>query len=221
MKPVNELVAGVPPEVVEIIGLALRKDPKDRWQSMQVIHKVLAEQKQKFDSGVFSNPSLIQPPRAPSSIAPGPAGPGMGKPKSPRKKLIWIAIGLSFIVWGKSCGSSRDKVKVDTNIPGVTVSIPGVTDGVPRSRKSGGTLNNQSIIDMLEAEVPESVIVSHIHASKTKFTLSTDEIIRLTKAGATPAVIDAMRNPAAAPPAAPAPDSPPDVKIPARERRSK
>ena len=67
------------------------------------------------------------------------------------------------------------------------------------------------------AEVPESVIVDHIHASKTRFTLSTDEIIRLTKAGAKPTLIDVMRNPGA--PAKP--DSPPPPATPAPERRPK
>ncbi len=118
---------------------------------------------------------------------------------------MWIGIAIGAFWWVKSCGSSKERTKFDPNIPGVTVSIPGVTDGVVRTTKKG-TLTNQSILDMLEAEVPESVIVSHIHASRTKFTLTTDEIIKLTKAGATPAVLDAMRNPAAAPPAPPAPE---------------
>jgi len=64
-------------------------------------------------------------------------------------------------------------------------------------------LTNQSILDLLEAKVPESVIVSHIHASKTRFTLTTEEIIKLTKAGATPAVLEAMRDPSAVPPEPP------------------
>jgi hypothetical protein len=51
VKPIAEMVPDVPPEVVEIIALALRKDPKDRWQSMQVMYTVLAAQKAKFDFG--------------------------------------------------------------------------------------------------------------------------------------------------------------------------
>jgi hypothetical protein len=132
---------------------------------------------------------------------------------------MWIAIGFGFVIWGRSCGSSRERAKIDTNIPGVSVSIPGVTvSGNPSGRtpKKGSTLTNQSILDLLEAEVPEEVIISHIRASRTKFTLTTDEIIKLTKAGATTAVIEAMRNPGAAaakpestPPVAPAPATPP------------
>ena len=73
VKPIAELVPDVPPEVVEIISLALRKDPKDRWQSTQVMYTVLAAQKAKFDSGVISNPGFVPPLGRPVSQAPGVA----------------------------------------------------------------------------------------------------------------------------------------------------
>ena len=207
VKPVGELVAGVPVEVVEIIALALKKDPKDRWQSMQVVHKVLAEQKQKFDSGVFTNSGIGQtaaagggstigaPPSAPPSSAPAP---GLTRPRKSGRVWMWIGIFFGIVFWGRSCGSSRNRTKIETNIPGVSVSVPGFSvNGSPARPAKKGTLTNQSILDMLEAEVPATVIVSHIHASKTKFTLTTDEIIKLTKAGATPEILEAMRNPTA------------------------
>ena len=96
---------------------------------------------------------------------------------------------------------------MDTEIPGVSVSVPGVVIGPDaQSKTRKGTLTNQSIVDLLENHVEESVIIDHIYHSKTRFNLSTDEIIRLTKAGATPAIIDAMRNPVkpVTPPDAPA-----------------
>lgn len=210
VKPVGELVAGVPAEVVEIIALALKKDPKDRWQSMQVVHKVLAEQKQKFDSGVFTSSGIGQtaaaaggggsmigapPPVGPPSSAPMP---GLERPRKSGRKWMWIGIFFGLVFWGKSCGSSRDRTKIETNIPGVSVSVPGFSvSNTPSRTSKKNTLTNQSILDMLEAEVPATVIVSHIHASKTKFTLTTDEIIKLTKAGATPEILEAMRNPTA------------------------
>ncbi len=218
-----------PAELVEIIGLALRKDPKDRWQSMQVIHTVLGTQKQKYDSGVFQNSGLGQ---AAAMGAPGigqsgvrmgtpappppssPPMPGADRPRRSGRKWMWIGIVIGAFFWAKSCGSSRDRTKIDTNIPGLSISVPGLPDGTVRTTRKG-TLTNQSILDMLEAEVPETVIVSHIHASKTRFTLTTDEIIKLTKAGATPAVLDAMRHPTAEPP-----ETPPAAE-PAPEKRTK
>ena len=143
VKPIGELVPGVPAEVVEIIGLALRKDPKDRWQSMQVIHTVLAAQKQKFDSGVFRNSGRRHrghAARCAFDHRNGHAGSRSAAERptrKPCKKWVWIAIGLAFVVWGKSCGSSRDRTKFETNIPGVSVSIPGVTDSPAASAEEG------------------------------------------------------------------------------------
>jgi serine/threonine-protein kinase len=55
-------------------------------------------------------------------------------------------------------------------------------------------LTNQSIVEMVGEDVPEAVIIGHIRASKTRFDLSTQEIIKLSKADVPPAVIEAMRN---------------------------
>jgi hypothetical protein len=68
-----------------------------------------------------------------------------------------------------------------------------------------GTLTNDNIIEMVGANVAPSVIVSQIHTSKTNFNLSAPEVIRLSKAGVPPDVIEAMRNPEAKTPAAPPP----------------
>jgi hypothetical protein len=55
-------------------------------------------------------------------------------------------------------------------------------------------------VQMVEAKVAPEVIVSQLRASKTNFTLSATEVIRLTRAGVPATVIEAMRNPQAAPP---------------------
>jgi serine/threonine protein kinase len=233
--PIAELVPDVPPEVVEIITLALRKDPKERWQSTQVMYTVLAAQKAKFDSGAISNPGFLpplgrpvsqapgwQPPRD-SSQAPSPVvAPVQAPPRKRRSKWIWIAIGLSFAYWG-TCGRSRRNVRITprgVEVPGLSIGtspVPPAVPGAPAPRTEGaGVLTNQSILDMVGAEVPAAVIIGHIRASKTEFDLSTEEIIKLSKSNVPAAVIEAMRNPAgkAAPvaaPAAPAAVAPPAV----------
>jgi serine/threonine-protein kinase len=60
-------------------------------------------------------------------------------------------------------------------------------------------LNNDSIIDMVQANVANSVILGQIHSSKTDFNLSPAEVIRLSKAHVPAPVIEAMRNPKAEP----------------------
>ncbi len=219
VKPIAELVTDVPAEVVEIISLALKKDPKDRWQSTQVMYTVLAAQKARFDSGAISNPGFVAPLGRPvsqaptwqaprdSSLAPTPVVlPPVGPPRKRRSKWIWIAIGLSFAYW-KTCGSPSNKVRISqrgVEIPGLTIdtspappAAPNAPDAAVPDHKAAGVLTNQSILDMVEASVPEAVIIGHIRASKTKFDLSTAEIIKLSKADVPAAVIDAMHNPAA------------------------
>jgi serine/threonine-protein kinase len=232
VKPIAELVPDVPPELVEIISLALRKDPKDRWQSTQVMHTVLVGQKARFDSGVMSSPGFAaplgrpksqppswQPPRDPSHPPPPVVGPGPGSPKKSRK-WVWILIGLSFAYWGTCGRSSNNNVRVrrSVKLPGLSIETqPGApaAPGAPVPPKKGSSvLTNQSIIDLVAAEVPETVIIGHIRASKTKFDLSTSEIIRLSNSDVPPAVIEAMRNPSGAgnpapPPAAAQPPVPP------------
>jgi serine/threonine-protein kinase len=208
---------------VEIIALALRKDPKDRWQSTQVMYTVLAAQKAKFDSGVMSNSGFVppvgrpasQPPWRPPSQAPAP-----GPPETPRRKRgnkwIWIAIGLSFAYWG-TCGRPSRNVRISkrkVNVPGLSIetspAAPALPDAPVAEKKGSGSsvLTNRSIIELVGAEVPEAVIIGHIRASRTKFDLSTEAIITLSKNDVPPAVIEAMRNPtgkgAAAPAAVPA-----------------
>ena len=136
VKPIAELVPDVPPELVEIITLALRKDPKDRWQSTQVMYTVLAAQKAKFDSGVMSNPGFVPPVGRPTSQPPSwqpPQGFLAAPPpvvarrcRRPKKsrKWVWIAIGLSFAYWG-TCGRSsrqqRARTKEAWKLPGLSI----------------------------------------------------------------------------------------------------
>jgi serine/threonine-protein kinase len=228
VKPIAELVPDVPPEVVEIITLALRKDPKERWQSTQVMYTVLAAQKAKFDSGAFSNPGFVpplgrppsqaptwQPPRdssqAPTPVAAPPPPPA--RTRGRRSKWIWVAIGLSFAYW-RMCSPAKN-VRVTprgVEIPGLSIdtspapAAPNPPHAPVAEKKAPGILTNQSIIEMVGEDVPAAVIIGHIRASNTKFDLSTPEIIKLSKADVPAAVIDAMRSPAApGKPAAPAP----------------
>jgi len=66
------------------------------------------------------------------------------------------------------------------------------------------TVTNDSVIELVQGKVPTSIILDHIREAQiTKFDLSTTELIRLSKGGVTPVVIDQMRNPKkAAPPVA-------------------
>ena len=222
VKPIAELVPGVPTELVEIIHLALRKDPKDRCQSTQVMYTVLAAQKAKIDSGSMSIPAMApvgrpasQPPSQPAWRPPSqppaqsppqpPAQSPPDRPRSGRRKWVWIAIGLSFAYW-KVCTGSKDGVRVTrrgVEAPGVSIgTAPAPPDAPVPPKKAPELLTNQSIIDMVGDDVPEATIIGKIRASRNDFDLSTKEIIRLSKADVPAAVIDAMRTAAARAPEA-------------------
>lgn len=196
-QPIPELVTGVPPELVQIVHRALRKDPGQRFQSMQEMLAELMALKLKSDSGVLS-------------FAPVPPAEPVTRQPSLRSGRALAAVAIAFLVlasglvwWWTSRGASR--------IPAAPVQ-PAAQDSATASSKpsalSPAILNNQAILDMTQAKVPESVILGQIRSSATNFNLSTAEIIRLTKGGVTEAVIHAMRNPAAAGPV-PEADSPP------------
>jgi hypothetical protein len=62
--------------------------------------------------------------------------------------------------------------------------------------KADGALNNDAIVEMTQEKVPARLILSQIfNATKTQFDLTPKEIIRLTKAGVSPDVVEQMRNP--------------------------
>jgi serine/threonine-protein kinase len=76
----------------------------------------------------------------------------------------------------------------------------------PDTALNNPVLNNDSVADMVKEKVPSDLILSQIRAAdKTNFDLSTAEVIRLSKAGVTPLIIEQMRNPKHAPLPPPAP----------------
>ena len=205
VKPISDF-AGIPAELEEVIGRALRKDPADRWQTMDEMFQVLAALKQKFDSGILSHTQV-----SPSASAPShPAGPV-------RKNRIWlpmaavaallVAAGLDWwwIMRQKRIQPPRPSPAVQAPAPAAPPSPPSDKPD-PRGRNAApehAVLTNQDVIDMVKANLAPSLIISQIHASETRFDLSTQEVIRLAKEGVPERVIETMRNPkAAAPPMA-------------------
>ena len=193
-RPVSELAAGIPPELVQVIYRALRKQPGQRFQTMQEMYAELAALKLRSDSGILTKPvNLPQIPR--------PEQPTRRlTPRKSRPITAFVIVALVVAAAGAWWWSShaRPKPAVQTNAPAPNLSAP------PKpSAFSPAILTNQAILDMVQADVADSVIIGHIRSSPTNFNLSTAEIIRLTKGKVSPAVIQAMRDPSgtAKPPA--------------------
>jgi protein TonB len=136
------------------------------------------------------------------------------QPKSPSVPLLMgagLAVAILAIIGGGAWWWTHRTPKplVSTQIenpvpapPPVAVQPPPVAIAaapVPPVTPADQALTNDNIIQMVEAKVAPAVILSQIRNSKTAFTLSAPEVIRLSKAGVPETVIEAMRNPKAAP----------------------
>jgi hypothetical protein len=79
-------------------------------------------------------------------------------------------------------------------------------------------LTNDSVVQMIKGGLPESVVISKIRSTPTRFDLKTDALVNLKKAGVSDKVLEAMMaapsSPAAAP-AAPAQAAAPAAAAPA------
>ena len=198
-KPMSELVQGVPPELEAIVFRAMRKEPDQRWQSMAEMRAALLPLKQKSDSGVLLTGTM-------------PAPPPVAKKKNKMSGAVagLIAAGILVFIGVAGVGGWWWMKHRQQPAPAPTVAEvipPPVTPPVetPPTDPAAGTippappaeagLTNQNILDMVAAKVPASVIISQIRSSKTSFDLSTEQIINLSKAGVTPALIEIMRNP--------------------------
>ncbi|MBY0573207.1 MAG: hypothetical protein K2P84_05965 [Undibacterium sp.] len=67
--------------------------------------------------------------------------------------------------------------------------------GVASMSASADTITNADIFKLLEAGMPESVILQSIASNTTKFNTNADSLIKLKNKGATPAILQAMMNP--------------------------
>jgi serine/threonine protein kinase len=190
--PIAQIVPGVPAELDQIIHRALRKDPDQRWQSMKDMQMELVGLLQKSDSGI-----LVLPPVAVQK----------NRPRAARASIsiasIVLAVGVLAGAWWWMRHTPAKPV------PAPVVSAPTAMAGrpeIPETKPSPlapTVLTNQDILEMTRAKVPATVIISDIKSSKTRFDLSTAEIIRLTRGGVPETVIEAMRGPGGVPTAVP------------------
>ena len=173
-KPISAIVKGVPLEFEQIINRALRKDPAQRWQSMDEMHAALVALRQRLESA-----TIVRQESAGKKLPVTPIAAGV---------LVAAALGAGGWWW-----THRDAAPAVA--PKAAPTAETVASAPAPAPAANSALTNQSIIDMLQAKVPESAILGQVRSSATKFDLTPAELIRLTKAGATAELLDAMRNP--------------------------
>jgi len=207
-RPIPEIAPDTPPQLEQVIQRCLRKNPDQRFQTMKEVQVALGALKHESDSGMLY--------RTRAGMEPWP------KPKrSPMPLMLGAGVAVAVLAiagggtWWWLHRTSRPAAATEIQNPApitppVVVQPPPVTAPVaatvPPVVPAEQALNNDNILQMVEAKVAPAVILSQIRNSKTAFVLSAPEIIRLSKAGVSETVIEAMRNPKPAPskPAAPA-----------------
>jgi serine/threonine-protein kinase len=215
-KPIGELVQGVPPELEQIVQRAMRKEPDQRWQTMQEMRAPLMILKLKADSGVLH-----------TQVG--------GRPAPPRKKshalrLVLAAAAVGVLAAGGGGAWWWTKHRQALQKPPVAEVMPAPVAPPPAPDASAAPaetpapaddgMTNQHVLDLVDAKVAPVTIINQIRsAPKTNFDLSTSGVIQLTKGGVPSQIIEVMRNPQTTAPATPvtvarptAPPAPPPAK---------
>jgi serine/threonine protein kinase len=205
--PVAATSPDVPPQLDLVIARCLRKLPDDRWQSMKDVHMALAALKHESDSGTLYRSRLSQ-----MSVPPRPATPAKGSRSGEWKPAVLAGVlvgGTLLAVMGGVALWNKHKNRALPPEPEIAVTAPSTPVPEPPvtpppdaatappapALPADGTLTNDQIVEMVAAKVPPALIMSQIRSSKTNFTLTPAELIRLTKAGVPEPVMEQMRNP--------------------------
>jgi len=97
--------------------------------------------------------------------------------------------GISVMVTKKHSPTMRLLVAI------LTLSLFAPTVSVSAQNAERPTITNDDVIQMVTANLSESLILSQIADSQTRFDLSTAELIRLSTSGVSDTIIAAMRTP--------------------------
>jgi serine/threonine-protein kinase len=213
-RPMSEVAPDVPPQLEDVIQRCLRKMPDDRWQSMKEVQAALSTLKRESDSGSLYTTRLtaLLPPPSTGPPSRGPMPPASSvaavaataeQPPSNSKAFMGIAAVLVILLAGgggtlwmlKKRAAEKAAAELAARTP-PPAPVVEPTPAPPPPPPPDTTLTNDSVVDMVSQKVPSDLILSQIRsADKTNFDLSTPEVIRLSKAGVMPLIIEQMRNP--------------------------
>jgi serine/threonine-protein kinase len=183
VQPIGQLAPRTPEALVQIIDRCLQKKADARWQTMEEVRTGIENLKQQYDTiRISGRPTGRRAKVLVAAVAAGSA-------------FVMAAVGWQFIVRKKT--ALPPPIVVVAPAPAAPVlPAPEPAATTPSTPAADAPLTNDAIVQMAEAKVPDAVVVGHIRSSKTKFDLSTAEVIRLSKAGVSAGVIQAMRDPA-------------------------
>ena len=203
---------------IDYMHLALA-EVKQRFDSGVTMPSAITAPSRIVTPSGIRMPSAVVPP-PPAQSAPQQAAPDPNKRRRARKiaVIIVVLIAARYLLVrdrsdkAKHAASLADQIarSVQQAVP-QTITPPSEPAASPSPAATAeqpaapakeamareDILTNKSVIDMVKAKVPPSIIVSQIHSSRTNFSLSTADLIKLGKAGVPEQVMEAMRNPGA------------------------
>lgn len=197
------LPSAVPADLVNLVFRCLRKNPADRYPSMNQVRAEMARIKAAHDSGILSD-SVSQAAIQASQVIPPLAAPSASAPAG--RTGLWLGLGGFAVIaaaltlfLGRPFGGPP---------PGPRPDRPGPDEAVEAHRPPPpppmpDVLTNESVIEMVRAKLPERFIISQLRTARTHFNLRTPELIRLAKSGVSESIVAVMRDPKAIVPAAP------------------
>src|SRR5262249_49712063 len=153
-----------PPELIEVVEKCLRRNPDDRWPTMEHLHAAVDRLKQHSDSR--SSAATLVAPRpsdAPTVVAQPPKSPAGRK----RKRLLVAAI--------IAVGAAADglwlwkRLKSTPLRPASADEISAAPTNPTAAKPAPDVLTNDSIVQMAEGHVPIPVIMDAIRSSKSQF----------------------------------------------------
>ncbi len=206
-RPVAEFAPEAPPQMEMVIQRCLRKQPDERWQTMQDVLMALSALKHESDSGTLYRARLtdtgsvtttgsVKIVKTERKTGPGPVLVGVVG-----GTLALVAALGGSIWWARHHNQPPPPVEQaaapDPEPPPPTQPEPPANpDPAAAVVNPDEPMTNDHILQMVEAKVSTSQIIAQIRASKaTQFLMTPAELIRLHKAGVEDNIIEVMRDP--------------------------
>lgn len=210
VKPVAELAPESPPQLDMVIQRCLRKQPDDRWQTMQDVLMALSALKHESDSGTLYRARLAQTGAVPAQTGSMPAAtPSKHKTSGPGPVVVGavagtlaLALAVGGVWWARHHKAQQEQAEqAAAAAQGQAAAAATAAETAPAPEPVAPvpvdeSMTNDDILKLVAAKVPTDQIIAEIAAAKsTQFSTGTDALIQLNQAHVPGVVIQAMRDP--------------------------